>query len=98
MAWEVGPLSSGDMVATLHEEETARVLEACAGAFDASTRVERHVAFGDPAATILARADELGADEIVIGSRGFRPIKAAMLGSVAYRVVHEAQVPVVVIR
>jgi nucleotide-binding universal stress UspA family protein len=53
---------------------------------------------GEPAATILDEATRLGVDEIIIGSRGLRPIGAALLGSVAYKVLHEAKIPVVVVR
>ena len=98
MAWEVGPLTSGDSVASLHEAESARVLDECARAFDASVRLERHVTYGDVATRILEEAHRLGADEIVVGSRGLGPLKAAVLGSVASRLVHESPVPVVVVR
>ena len=98
MAWEVGPLASGDTVATVHAAETSKVVDSCSGAFDASMPVDCHVVYGDPAETILAHADKLGANEIVIGSHGAHPVVAAVLGSVAYRVVQEARVPVVVVR
>ena len=38
------------------------------------------------------------ADEIIVGSRGMRALGTAMLGSVASSVVHDAKVPVVVVR
>jgi nucleotide-binding universal stress UspA family protein len=98
MAWEVGPVSSEDTVVRLREIEAARVLVDCARPFDASARLERHVATGEPAEVILERAAALGAHEIVVGSRGFRPLGQAVLGSVAARIVHEAPVPVVVVR
>lgn len=53
---------------------------------------------GEPAAAILDEATRLAVDEIIIGSRGLRPFGAALLGSVAYRVLHHATVPVVVVR
>ena len=98
MAWEVGPLASGDAVESLHVAEASQVLVGCAGAFDASMPVERHVVTGEPARTILEQADRLGANEIVIGSRGLHTARAAVFGSVAYEVLQEARVPVVVVR
>jgi nucleotide-binding universal stress UspA family protein len=98
MAWEVGPVSSGDDVASLREADSVKVLEDGASQFDASTHVERHAVAGDPAKAILDQASELGVDEIILGSRGLRPWGAVVLGSVAYKVVHDAHVAVVVVR
>ena len=97
MAWEVGPVSSEDTVVQLREIEAARVLVDCAKPFDASVRLERHVATGEPAEVILAHADRLGADEIVVGLHGLSTA-GPMLGSVATQVVSEARIPVVVVR
>jgi nucleotide-binding universal stress UspA family protein len=98
MAWEVGPVSSEDTVVRLREIEAARVMVDCAQPFDESIRLERHVATGEPAEVILDQAARLGANEIVVGSRGQGPFGQALLGSVASRVVQEARVPVVVVR
>jgi nucleotide-binding universal stress UspA family protein len=98
MAWEVGPVSSNKTVLHARKAESQEVLDAGAGQFDRTTVVESHAVRGEPAATILEQATKLAVDEIVIGSRGLRPFGAAMLGSVAYRVLHEAKVPVVVVR
>jgi nucleotide-binding universal stress UspA family protein len=98
MAWEVGPVSSIEAVLEVRGAESKEVLDAGVGQFDQATEVERHTPTGEPAATILEQATELGVDEIIIGSRGLRPFGAALLGSVAYKVVHDAKVPVVVVR
>ena len=98
MAWEVGPVSSSEVVERLHEAESARVLDDGAKQFDATVGVECHSVAGEPAQTILELADAIGADEIIVGSRGMRALGAAMLGSVASSVVHDAKVPVVVVR
>lgn len=98
MAWEVGPVSSEDTVVRLREIEAARVMVDCAQPFAGSVRLERHVATGEPAQVILDQATRLRADEIVVGSHGHGPLGQAVLGSVAARVVHEARVPVVVVR
>lgn len=98
MAWEVGPVSSIENVSTVREVESKEVLDAGAGQFDRATEVERHAVIGEPAATILEQATKLGVDEIIIGSRGLRPAGAALLGSVAYKVLHNAKVAVVVVR
>jgi nucleotide-binding universal stress UspA family protein len=52
---------------------------------------------GDPAREILRAAREGGHDVIVLGSRGRGRMTAALLGSVSNRVMHDAEVPVIVI-
>ena len=98
MAWEVGPVSSIEAVSAEREAESSEVLDAGAAQFDQTTEVERYAVTGEPAATILEQATNLAVDEIIIGSRGLRPVGAALLGSVAYKVLHDAKVPVVVVR
>lgn len=60
-------------------------------------RVEKRVEFGVPADVIVDQADLLGADLIVLGSRGHTPAQRFLLGSVSDRVVHHARVPVTVV-
>ncbi len=98
MAWEVGPVSSIEAVSDMREAESRAVLDAGASQIDQAIDVERHAVTGEPAATILEQATELAVDEIIIGSRGLRPVGAALLGSVAYKVLHDAKVAVVVVR
>jgi nucleotide-binding universal stress UspA family protein len=57
-----------------------------------------HLCEGRAADTIGATASEIGADLIVMGSRGLGPIKRLALGSVADEVVHTATRPVLVVR
>ncbi len=53
---------------------------------------------GDPVTEIVQYADLLGADLIVVGSRGRGAIAAAMLGSVSRGVLARAKRPVLVVR
>jgi nucleotide-binding universal stress UspA family protein len=55
------------------------------------------LAEGQPAAEIVDRARDLGADLIVIGTHGRRGLSHAMLGSVAERVVRRAACPVLTV-
>jgi len=65
---------------------------------DMNATVETTVRAGTPADQIVRVADELEADLIVIGGRGKGAMEAIVLGSVAYRVLHHAPCPVLVMR
>ncbi|MBL8446475.1 MAG: universal stress protein [Zoogloeaceae bacterium] len=56
-----------------------------------------HVTMGEPARCILEQARRLPAAQIVLGSRGLGMVESLLLGSVAYRVLHLSQVPVLVV-
>ncbi len=57
-----------------------------------------HVVMGETAATVVSRAEALGANAIVLGSHGQGGFKAMLLGSVAMEVLHRASVPVWIVR
>lgn len=54
-------------------------------------------AIGQPAAEILAHADAIGADLIVVASHGLHGLALVLLGSTAERLVRHARVPVLVV-
>jgi nucleotide-binding universal stress UspA family protein len=49
------------------------------------------------AEAILAAANDVGAQVIVVGTRGLHGVKSLLLGSVSHAVVHHADVPVLVV-
>ena len=53
---------------------------------------------GDPAEVIGRRAQELGCDAIVMGSRGMGRIANLVVGSVATKVVHLTKLPVTLVK
>lgn len=53
---------------------------------------------GNPGETIARRAAELGCESIVMGTHGRGRLGSALLGSVAQRVVHDAPVPVTLVK
>ncbi|MEY9626334.1 universal stress protein [Sinorhizobium fredii] len=86
----------GEMVSVLGDRiaenaaETARSI----GASSVDTRVEP----GDYAETILAVAEEIGADMIVVGSRGLGRLRGMMVGSVSQKIIQHAHCSVMVVR
>ncbi|MGD0852905.1 MAG: universal stress protein [Acidimicrobiales bacterium] len=55
-----------------------------------------HGAKGDPADTLIAKADEVGADLIVVGNRGMKGVRR-VLGSVPNSVAHGAACSVLIV-
>lgn len=65
---------------------------------DAGFEVGTENPIGDASESVSARATELGADLILVGSRGKSRVRDAFVGSVAWGIVHRAEVPVMVQR
>ncbi|HNH37987.1 MAG TPA: universal stress protein, partial [Microthrixaceae bacterium] len=78
------------------KEEADASIDRTIAALPEGPAYERRVETGEPGLAIVAAAEEIGADVIVIGSRGRGAIKRALLGSVSSHVVHNASCPVVV--
>jgi len=60
--------------------------------------VVKQSAVGAPAQEIARVAAEHGVDQIVMGTRGMNPLAGLLLGSVAQRVVHLAEMPVLLVK
>jgi nucleotide-binding universal stress UspA family protein len=83
------PLSAYDRVPL--EEASTRAAEE-------GIRVQTELLAGNPVDEIVAFADSIDADLIVVGSRGHGAVASAFLGSVSLGVLHEARRPVLVFR
>ena len=83
---------SASVAAALAEQGVAAAIAAGFDAEPLPVRADRRIW-----RAILAAADEHDARAIVLGSRGRSAIESALLGSVAYRVVHNADRPVLVV-
>jgi len=57
-----------------------------------------HAGVGRPDAKIVRLAEEIGAGLVVVGSRGFGPLRRALMGSVSTSVVRHAHCSVLVVR
>lgn len=65
---------------------------------DPPPRVRYRIESGRPAERIVAKGDEIGADLIVVGSRGMGRVRGWLLGSVSRRVVAHANASVLVVK
>lgn len=74
-----------------------RVREVCDVLRDEGTVVESIVRQGEPGASLVALADDLGADLMVIGTRGLAGLKHLALGSTAEYVVRRCPCPVLTV-
>ena len=95
-------LENVDQLFTISQaEEQARAIAAEAAVAlrnDDVIRYETRGAVGTPAATIIALAEEIGADVIVVGFEGLRGLeKLRALGSTARAVLEQTNRPVLVV-
>jgi nucleotide-binding universal stress UspA family protein len=99
VATVVTPISDafGGAVRGLRDDRRAAAQELVQRlAADVAVETETRVLDGSPAERLAELAREAGADEIVVGSRGFGRLRS-LGGSVSHAVLNEADRPVVVI-
>ena len=61
-------------------------------------QAERHLVEGDPAEVLIRVAEEVGADLLVVGSRGLSAIERFAMGSVSHKVLNNAPCTALVVR
>lgn len=68
------------------------------GIFGADAKaVTQHVIRGDIDEEIIAVADQIGADLVIVGTKGKRALDRILIGSVSNRILHHAKVPVLTV-
>lgn len=82
-----------------YQEEGLKALKPARDKLDAAgLKYVFHIGLGDPAEVIARYAREKGCDQIFMGTRGMGSISNLLLGSVATKVIHLADVPVVLVK
>jgi nucleotide-binding universal stress UspA family protein len=71
--------------------------QAVGAARAAGVAARAHAASGHPAEEIIDVAEQVGADLIVVGSRGLGTVSSMLLGSVSRRLLKHSTVPVTVV-
>jgi nucleotide-binding universal stress UspA family protein len=95
LAWQAPGGMKG--VHDAEQAELADHLRAAADSVPDDLSVSTQLLDGDPAREVLRVAREGEHDVIVMGSRGRGRVTTALLGSVSNRIMHDAEVPVIVI-
>lgn len=81
-----------------HDEGMKALAPAQALLSEAAIAHAHHLFVGEPAEVISRFAREQGCDEIIIGSRGLGNIGSLLVGSVASKIIHLSEVPVVLVK
>lgn len=92
------PLSHDTLENYYREEGESALLVARQCLLDAEVPYTPHIHVGQPAEIIVKLARELGCGLICMGSHGHGALQNAMLGSVAAKVLHLAEVPVMLVK
>jgi nucleotide-binding universal stress UspA family protein len=100
--WFTGPALAGDWFTgamdALREQAREDLATIALPLEQRGWTIEQRVTEGRAATVILAAADEVDADLIVVGSRGRGPIRSMLLGSVSAEVTNESRRSVLVAR
>ena len=93
-----GVVLTHDMIERYYAEEGDKMLAPSRQLLDAArVKYTPHILVGQIAPTIVAHAQKSGCHLVYLGTRGMTPLPNMLLGSIATKVLHLAQVPVVLV-
>jgi nucleotide-binding universal stress UspA family protein len=99
MSGEVSNLLTAEEVVAQHLAEGRELLAAARALVDAAgVACESEIAIGRPAEAIVEYAQKCECDAIVVGASSHGRVHSLVLGSVASKVAHMAEVPVTVVK
>jgi nucleotide-binding universal stress UspA family protein len=91
-------IDAEELSAYYREEGTQALQQACERFAAAGIQYARHIGVGHPAEVIVQHAEDQHCEQIVMGTRGLGTVSNLVLGSIATKVIHLAQVPVVLVK
>jgi len=97
VGFEAGPDEVRDQVAREFHEEHERIQAMAARLREAGFDAKALLVQGPTVSTILAEAEKIGAEAIVVGSHGHGKLYDFTVGSVSSGVIRKAKVPVLVV-
>jgi nucleotide-binding universal stress UspA family protein len=89
----IGTFPTESVLQALHRELQGKAEEAVARL--EGVAAEARMTDGDPAASLAAESDDL--DLLVLGSRGYGPLRSVLVGSVSEATVAESRSPVLIV-
>jgi nucleotide-binding universal stress UspA family protein len=88
-----------DEIKQYHHDKGVKVLQSARDSLDqAGVPFIFHIGVGDPAQIIAHYAHEKQCDQIIMGTRGHGAIAGLLVGSVATKVLHLTDVPVLLVK
>ena len=93
----LGPVSEFAEIAEKGRSREAEVLDEFIASANISSKVGGHIAVGSPPMAILDRAQEIGADLIVVGAHSREGVAEHVIGTSADRILRHAQIPVLLV-
>ena len=88
-----------DKIDQYHHDEGMAALKPAMQKLDAAkVKYHYHIGVGDEAQTIVNYARQKRCDQIIMGTRGLGAVSNLLLGSVATKVIHLTEVPVVLVK
>jgi nucleotide-binding universal stress UspA family protein len=88
----------GDMLSALRELGEAHLAEAKQQAEQAGVASRGELVHAKPSDGLVELSEQLDAQMIVVGSYGETPLKGAIIGSTAHKLLHLSERPVLVVR
>ncbi|MCC6473318.1 MAG: universal stress protein [Burkholderiales bacterium] len=99
LSGDISRFVGGEVLRQYHEEAGLRALERARARLDASGLAYAfHLLVGDPGRVIGQVAKDKACDTIVMGRRGLGSFTGGLLGSVAHKVLQDAEPPVVLVK
>lgn len=88
-----------DQIREFHHDEGLKALASTREKLDArGVKYVHHIAIGDPAQVIAQYAREQKVDQVFMGTRGLGSVAGLIMGSVAAKVIHLCEVPVLLVK
>jgi nucleotide-binding universal stress UspA family protein len=98
-AWEVKRCFKPEEIEAMQVSAGGDALKAARLLLDeAVVSYTAQVLVGDVAETVARYAHEIGADKIIMGTRGMTPLANLVLGSIATKVIHLTDVPITLVK
>lgn len=95
----VSAFVDGAQIKEYHASEGEKTLAPARALLDAAgVPYHSHLFVGEPAETVTRFAKENACDQIVIGTRGLGAVSSLLLGSVATKIIHLADMPVLLVK